>query len=89
MVGNTLSTPCSANGSVWTCEFTGSGNGYQALAVWDASQSCSGGTCTTSSFTPPAGTSYVNFRDLDGNVTSISPGSAVQIGAKPTLLQNQ
>ena len=85
MIGASLTSNCSATGSVWTCQFKRA-NGYQALAVWDASQSCSGGTCTTSSFAFPAG--YTRYRDLAGN-TNMLAGSTVAIGAKPVLLINQ
>jgi hypothetical protein len=86
LFGATMTTPCSATGSVWTCVLTRSG-GFQAEPVWDASQTCSNGVCTTSSYTPDA--IYIKYVDLQGNVTSITPGSPVQIGAKPILLENQ
>jgi hypothetical protein len=83
--GATLSSACTVNGTVWQCGFTRPG-GYQALAVWDASQDCLNGTCTTSSFSVPAG--YTQYLDLAGNQTSAGAGSTVQIGAKPILLEN-
>ena len=85
LVGATLSSACSSQGTVWTCGYTRTG-GYQALAVWDTAQSCNAGTCTTSSFTIPAG--YVYSLDLTGIKTQLS-GSTVQIGLKPILLENQ
>jgi hypothetical protein len=85
LVGATLSSPCAASGTVWQCGYTRP-NGYQALAVWDTSQSCNAGTCTTSSFTVPAGFTY--SLDLAGNKTAII-GSTVEIGIKPILLENQ
>ena len=45
LVGATLTTPCAAAGNVWTCEISKDASTYQI--VWDASQSCSNGTCTT------------------------------------------
>lgn len=84
MVG-AVASACTSSGSVWTCALTRS-SGYQALAVWDASQTCSGGNCTTSNFTFPA--AYTQYRDLAGNTTPLS-GSTVAIGAKPILLENQ
>jgi hypothetical protein len=84
MVGATLTSPCSLSGTVWTCNFT---NGsVQEQAVWDASQSCSNGVCTTSSFTPSP--TYTQCSDLAGNKASITAGSPVAIGAKPILLEN-
>ncbi len=84
MVGATLSTACTVNGTVWTCGFTRSG-GYQALAVWDAAQDCLKGACSTSSFTVPAG-GYTLSRDLTGTEKGITTGT-VLIGAKPILLE--
>lgn len=85
MVGATLSSACKVSGTVWQCGFTRSG-GYQAIAVWDASQDCLNGSCTFSNFTVPSG--YNESRDLTDKVTTISPGSTIQIGAKPVLLEN-
>jgi hypothetical protein len=81
MVGATLTSPCTANGTVWTCGFT-SGS-VQEQAVWDASQSCSNGTCTTSSYTPSS--TYKEYYDLAGDPPTPISG-AVQIGAEPILL---
>jgi hypothetical protein len=86
LVGTVMSQACSSSGSVWTCELT-STNGYQALAVWDASQTCSNGNCTTSNYTFPS--QYAQFRDLAGNLTSLSGKTSVAIGAEPILLENQ
>jgi hypothetical protein len=90
MVGASMPAPCSANGgstflAVYTCQLNRSG-GYNALAVWDTTQTCNAGVCTTSTFTPPA--EYVQYRDLTGLVTTITPGQPIQIGAKPILLEN-
>jgi hypothetical protein len=84
MVG-AVGSSCTSAGSVWTCELTRSG-GYQALAVWDASQSCSNGSCTTSNYTYP--TIYKQYRDLSGNVTALT-GTTVAIGTRPILLENE
>ena len=46
LLGNTLTNACSANGSVWTCDFTGP-NGYKAQAVWDTLMTCNDGSCGT------------------------------------------
>jgi hypothetical protein len=85
--GATLVKPpgCSANGSIWTCAYTRSGN-YQALAVWDASQSCSGGVCGTSTFTLPSSPAFTQYQDLAGNTHAPVSGT-VAIGAKPILLE--
>ncbi|MGH9433902.1 MAG: glycoside hydrolase domain-containing protein [Terriglobia bacterium] len=86
MVGATLASPCSVSGSVWTCNLTKPG-GVQTQAVWDASQTCSNGSCGTSSYTPNS--TYTKYADLAGNVTSFTPGMPIQIGAKPILLESQ
>ena len=83
LVGATLNTPCAANGTVWTCGYTRA-NGYQAQIVWDASQNCIAGLCSTSSFT--AGTQFKQYRDLSGNTSAIS--GPVPIGAKPVILES-
>jgi hypothetical protein len=75
MVGATMNTPCSANGTVWTCGLTRAG-GSQALAVWNTS-----GTSTYA----VAG-AYTRFRDVAGNTSTITGGS-VTIGIKPILLE--
>jgi hypothetical protein len=85
MTGATLTSPCSANGTVWTCTFTN--NGVQEQAVWDTSQTCSNGTCTTSSYAP--GANYTQCADLAGNTAKIKAGNSVTIGAMPILLESK
>lgn len=78
MVGATMSTPCSANGPVWTCGFTRPNpSGYQALAVWNSARA--------STYVPPK--QYTKYRDLNGNEFSMS--GSVTISQKPILLTNQ
>ena len=83
MAGATLSSPCSDTGTVWTCHFTKPG-GIQQQAVWDTSQTCSNGTCGTSTYTPDS--LYTRYQDLTGTITQVPAGTTVQIGAKPILL---
>jgi hypothetical protein len=85
LVGATLSSPCAASGTVWQCGYTRP-NGYKAIAVWDTSQTCHAGNCTTSNFSVPEG--YTYSQDLSGAKTSIA-GTTVEIGLKPILLENQ
>jgi hypothetical protein len=91
MIGATMPAPCTQNGgttyaAIYTCTLTRSG-GYQALAVWDTTEPCSQtGGCPTHPYTPPAGVTYTQYRDIFGNVTSIS-GDSVPIGAEPILLE--
>lgn len=84
MAGATLSSSCSVSGTVWTCGYTRAG-GYVAEAVWDSAQSCSNGSCTTSSF--KVGTQFTQYRTLDGTTVKVG-GSSVPIGYKPILLEN-
>ncbi len=84
--GATLSSPCSSNGTVYTCALTRP-NGYTALAVWDSSTNSScytTGTPTCSTFTIPS--QYKLYRDLSGNETGV-PGSTIPLSAKPILLE--
>jgi polysaccharide biosynthesis protein PslG len=83
LVGNTLSSPCSNAGSIWTCTLTGA-NGYQAEIIWDALQTCVP-ACTTSPQTVPS--TFLNYQDLAGASTPIN-GLPVQVGLKPILLSN-
>jgi hypothetical protein len=85
-VGNSLTSPCAAQGTIWTCQFSGS-NGYLAEAVWDTSQSCNAGVCTSTAFSVP--TQFTQFRDLSGTSVSLNGATTITIGAKPNLLQNQ
>jgi len=80
-----LPSTCTQSGKVWTCPLTGS-SGYLAEIVWDDSQTCNAGICTTSSINAPSGA--VKFRDIAGNATQISGGS-VPIGLKPVIIENQ
>jgi hypothetical protein len=85
MVGNTLAAPCSSSGTQWTCTFTGP-NGYQAEAIWDTSQSCSQGKCSTiDALLDPK---YSRSHDLTGNSAPIS-NHRVAVGVKPMLVANQ
>lgn len=85
MVGAKMTPRCSSTRTVWTCGFRRSG-GYQALAVWDTSQTCSHNQCTTSKYRFDG--NYVDYLTLDGHKAQIN-GQTVLIGAKPILLQNQ
>jgi len=88
MAGNTLTSACSGppppTMGVWTCNLQGA-NGWQAQAVWDMSQSCSNGVCTSSNYTfNPIFTQYVT---VYGQVNPTT-GSTVPVGYQPILLEN-
>ena len=77
-------TQCSQAGSVWTCPLTGS-SGYSAQIMWDDSQTCSNGTCTTSPQAAPSGATQ--WRDLAGTTHAVSNG-LVPVGLKPIIVEN-
>jgi hypothetical protein len=74
MVGATMTAPCSASGTIWTCGLTKPGSS-QALAVWN--------TSGNSTYTPAG--QYTQYRDLAGNTYAIT--GSVPIGIKPILLE--
>ena len=84
MLGATSSAACTSSGTIWTCSFTRA-SGYQAIAVWDTSKTCTNGVCTTGSYAVPPG--MIQYRDLTGKLTTIT-GTNVPIGLKPILLEN-
>jgi hypothetical protein len=84
MVGATMEGPCAVNGTTWTCQFSRPG-GYVAEAVWDTSQTCNRGVCSTINYN--AEPQFTNYSTLYGKNQKIQ-GGKVPIGAKPVLLQN-
>ena len=81
LLGAKLSSACSANGSVWTCTVT-LGNGNAAMILWDTSQTCTNGTCPTTSQSVSG--NFANAQDLTGTNNSFS--GTVNVGIKPILL---
>jgi hypothetical protein len=79
-----VTSRCAPSGTQWACGFSRSG-GYQAEAIWDTSQSCAKGTCTTLNVSVDP--QYVQYRDLTGAVTTIN-NNTVPVGGKPILLEN-
>jgi polysaccharide biosynthesis protein PslG len=84
--GNTVHAcvPGSSNSSQWSCLITGS-NDSQAEAVWDASQTCNAGVCTTTNLNVPSQFVGGSYTDLTGTTLPITSG-VVPVGAKPILL---
>jgi Beta-galactosidase len=83
LVGGALVHPCAVTGTVWTCTLTTNSGSIEL--VWDSSQTCSNGTCTTSNFTYPS--EYTNYMSLNGVSTTIGSGvTTVPIGAEPICL---
>ena len=78
-----LSTPCTANGTVWSCGITVSGKLYQIM--WDTSQTCSSGTCTTGN--QIVGQQWTDYQDMTAASTPIPiSGNTVPVGIKPLVL---
>ena len=76
LTGQTMQ-PCTSSGNIWSCA-VGSN-----LIVWDASQSCNKGVCTTGPYTPPA--QYTKFQDLRANTWNIN--GQILLGIKPIMLE--
>jgi hypothetical protein len=83
LAGSTLTTPCAPTGNIWSCTITKSGAQY--LIMWDASQSCANGSCTTSNQT--VGSQWSTYQDMTTASTPISiSGRLVPLGIKPVVL---
>ena len=82
LVGSTVSA-CTKSGAVYSCPLTLPG-GNQGLILWDASQSCADGVCTTAAAT--VNPEYQQVLDLNGKPVAIQNNS-LPLGAKPILLQ--
>jgi len=86
LVGAAFTGPCSNAGNIWTCNITRS-SGYQAQIIWDSSQTCNSGICTTSDQATEG--LYTQYRDLAGDPATAIVGNAVAVGLKPIILENQ
>jgi hypothetical protein len=83
LVDATLVTPCAASGTVWSCTISSSGTQY--LIMWDTSQSCANGLCTTKNET--VGSQWTQYRDMTTASSAITiSGGVVPIGIKPVVL---
>jgi hypothetical protein len=81
--GSSLSTPCAASGTVWSCTITKSGTQY--LIMWDASQSCANGSCTTA--TQTVGSQWSTYQDITiANAPVSISGRIVPVGIKPVVM---
>jgi len=83
LVNASLVTPCAPIGTVWSCTISSSGTQY--LIMWDSSQSCANGSCTTGN--QVVASQWTQYRDM---TTASSPitisGHVVPVGIKPVLL---
>jgi hypothetical protein len=87
LLGNTVMQPCSGPMppavGVWTCRLM-LANGEDAMVLWDSSQTCSGGTCTTGSYAAPA--QFSRYLGLSSGVAQPITNNSVAVGVKPVLL---
>lgn len=77
LVGASLSCGVNSNGTTWRCQLSRP-NYYSAQIVWD----------TVGGISYYVGTRYTQYRDLEGNVSPLRPGSTVTLGIKPVLLES-
>lgn len=83
LYGATLSTPCAAVGTVWSCGITKSGTEY--LIMWDTAQSCANGSCTTANQT--VALNWTEYQDMTSASTPIGiSGGVIPVGIKPVVL---
>jgi hypothetical protein len=83
MVGATMVGGCNKAKTQTSCAFTRP-DGSEYLAIWDSSQTCSRGNCTTSPVKVDA--KYVEYSDLAGGKTKIQ-NNTVSVGMKPIWLE--
>jgi hypothetical protein len=83
LANSSLSTACSASGTVWSCGITQSGKTYQIM--WDAAQSCANGSCATSNQT--VGSQWTEYQDMTTASSAIAiSGHVIPLGIKPVVL---
>ncbi|MGA7220428.1 MAG: hypothetical protein WBX38_19085 [Candidatus Sulfotelmatobacter sp.] len=81
--GAILTSPCAAAGTLWSCEITNSGTPY--LIMWDTSQTCSSGSCSTANRS--VGKQWSHYRDMTTASTPVAiSGNIVPVGIKPVLI---
>ena len=87
LLGNTVVQPCSGPlppaAGVWTCSLL-TANGTQTLAVWDTSQTCAAGSCTSSVYRYDP--RYTQYFTLSNAARAPLSSGTILIGAKPILL---
>jgi hypothetical protein len=84
VVGSTLTTPCAhVTGTIWTCGIK-LASGASAEAIWDTSQTCSDGSCTTRN--QSVSSIWTSYQDLTGTDHAIVTTGTVPVGLQPILL---
>ncbi len=76
LVGGHFNAACSPSGNVITCPFI-QANGHQALFAWTFNGD--------GQYTPTP--QYIDYKTLTGTTITMSPGTAVRVGAKPIMLE--
>jgi hypothetical protein len=69
--------PCTTSGNIWLCQVG------KNLILWDSSQACNNGVCTTAPFTPPSG--YSQYVDVTNKNYKIS--GQIALGVTPFMLE--
>jgi hypothetical protein len=84
MLGSTVTTQCSENGTIWTCIIAKGGTQFEI--AWDDSQSCpSVGGCTTASHS--FGAQYTSYTNLFGvNKPTTGGNGSAPLGIQPIEL---
>ena len=81
--GASLTTPCAAIGTVWSCTITNAGKQY--LIMWDTSQTCANNSCSTKNQT--VASKWTEYQDMTAASSTITiSGNSVPVGIKPVLL---
>jgi hypothetical protein len=75
--GATFTGPCTSSGTIWRCSITKPG--YHGTFIWT--------TAWLASQSVPVGTSYVQYRDLDGNLYKMNGATSVTVTNRPILLE--
>jgi O-antigen/teichoic acid export membrane protein len=84
MVGNRMTQPCAAElGTVWSCQLQ-KPDGTAVKAVWDISQICNAGICTTAHYRYSA--DYTGYFTLENSQSKPLSNGTVPVGSKPILL---
>lgn len=71
-------SPCTLSGNIYTCQIA-----PLKQIVWDTSQTCSNGVCTTAPYSPNS--AYIISEDITGKRAPVN-NDTVNLGIKPLLL---
>ena len=75
--GASFAGPCASIGTVWHCTITKPG--YRGMFLWT--------TAWLETRPVPVGATYVQYRDLDGNVYKMNGATSVTVSNRPILLE--